>query len=73
MATRPKRESLDAWFPTVLKWTGLLGTVLLALLWAVTATLLPPAVAPPAALLAAFGTMFGVGQGTEAIREIGHR
>jgi hypothetical protein len=64
------RGRLDAWFPTALKWTGLVATVAFGVVWLVTA-LLGDALSPPPALLAAFGTMFGVGMGGEAYRELG--
>ena len=71
MAFRPSQRDLDAWLPTTLKWSGLLLALLSALLWMVTAIVAPPGVVPPAPLLVLFGTMFGGGLGTEAIKGVG--
>lgn len=71
MASRLERESMDAWFPVVLKWTGLIGTIVLLLVWMVTATIFSPAIPPPTVFLAAFGTMAGLGQGSAAVRDVG--
>jgi hypothetical protein len=67
-------SSPDAKFAIRLKYTGVLGIVALTILWAATALIQgPPGITPPAILVTAFGTMFGAGLGTEAIKEIGGR
>lgn len=67
-------SSADAKFAIRLKYTGVLGIVALSVLWAVTAVIQgPPGITPPAILVTAFGTMYGAGLGTEAIKEIGGR
>lgn len=71
MSTRFTRAGLDAAFPTFLKWSGGLLSIAAALMWLVTAIVAPPGIAPPAPLLVLFGTMFGGGLGTEAIRGVG--
>lgn len=62
---------MNAAFPTFVKWSGGILAVVSAVVWMVTATILPPAIVPPAPLLLMFGTMFGGGLGTEAIRSVG--
>lgn len=73
MARRLKREALETAFPTFLKWSGLVLAILSAVLWLVTAIIAPPGISPPAPLLVLFGTMFGGGLGTEAIRDVGKK
>ena len=59
-----RRTSLGEWFPVILKYVGVIGTVALAVVWVVSTR------EPPFALLAAFGAMYGAGEATDALREL---
>ncbi len=64
-----RRDSLLAWFPVVLKYTGIGMTILITLFWGLTYLISGQGVIEPA-LLAAFGSMYAVGEGSDAIREL---
>lgn len=65
-----QRDSLLAWFPVVLKYTGLGMTILMALFWAATFLITGSGAVEPA-LLALFGSMVGIGEAADAIRDFG--
>lgn len=55
-----------SWFPVAMRFTGLLGVVFVAAVWLLTNRVEP-------SLLALFGSMVGIGEGADAIRELGNR
>lgn len=64
-----RRDALAEWFPVVLKYTGLIMMVLGAVFWAATYLLTGEGVVEPS-LLAAFGSMIGIGEGAAAMRDL---
>lgn len=57
------RESLLSWFPVALRFTGLAGVLFVAVVWLLTNRLEP-------ALLGLFGSMLGLGEGVDALKEL---
>lgn len=64
-----RRDALAEWFPVVLKYTGLLMMVMSAGFWAGTYIITGIGVVEPS-LLAAFGSMIGIGEGAAAMRDL---
>lgn len=64
-----RRDTWASWFPVLLKYTGLGMTVAQGIFWALTALLTGKGVYEPAMLLA-FGSMYGVGEGADALRDL---
>lgn len=60
------RESMLSWFPVALRYGGLVGVLFVAVVWLLTNRLEP-------ALLAMFGSMVGIGEAGDAIRELSTR
>jgi hypothetical protein len=58
-----RRDAFLAWFPVASKYLGLVGLVFCATVWALTDRIEPT-------LLATFGTLLGLSQGTEALRTL---
>lgn len=58
-----KRDSWLSWFPVALRFTGLAGVVFVAGVWLVTDRIEP-------SLLALFGSMVGIGEGADAVRDL---
>ncbi len=58
-----RRDSWLAWFPVALRFTGLAGVVFVAGVWLVTNRIEP-------SLLALFGSMVGIGEGADAVRDL---
>lgn len=55
-------RSWMSWFPVAMRFTGLAGVVFVAAVWLLTNRVEP-------SLLALFGSMVGIGEGADAIRE----
>ncbi len=57
-----RRESLEEYFPVLLRYTGLAGVPFVAIVWLVTDRL-------SGELVAFFTLILGLGQGTDALRD----
>lgn len=57
------RDSLLSWFPVALRYAGLAGVIFVAVVWLLTNRLEP-------ALLGLFGSMLGLGEGVDALKEL---